>query len=80
MTLWYLGTQVDFRTLGALFGTGKSSVCSIVHEEETSAILPKAVFFSFVRTFGAFFFLFSFVRKYGAFFFLFSFSGHYSSF
>jgi len=32
MTLWYLGTQVDFRSLGALFGVGKSTVCDIVHE------------------------------------------------
>ena len=32
MKLWYLGTQVDFRSLGALFGIGKSTVCNIVHE------------------------------------------------
>jgi hypothetical protein len=32
MTLWYLGTQADFRSLGALLGVRKSTVCDIVHE------------------------------------------------
>ena len=32
MTIWYLGTQIDFRSLGALFGVGKSTVCDNVHE------------------------------------------------
>ncbi|CAG2195659.1 unnamed protein product [Mytilus edulis] len=32
MTLWYLGTQMDFRSLAALFGVGKSTSCIIVHE------------------------------------------------
>ena len=32
MTLWYLGTQADFRSLGALLGVRKSTVCDIIHE------------------------------------------------
>ena len=32
MTLWYLGTQLDFRSLGMLFGIAKSTACSVVHD------------------------------------------------
>ena len=47
MTLWYLGTQVDFRSLGALFGVGKSTVCDIVHE--ACRIIRKAFTKTFVK-------------------------------
>ena len=32
MTLWRLGTNVEYRTIGHLFGVGLSSVCAIGHE------------------------------------------------
>ncbi len=32
LTLWFLATGVDFRTVGHLFGVSKSSVCLIVKE------------------------------------------------
>ena len=47
MTLWYLGTQVDFRSLGALFGVGKSTVCDIVHE--ACRIMRQALTKTFVK-------------------------------
>ncbi|XP_066288575.1 uncharacterized protein [Branchiostoma lanceolatum] len=32
VALWYLATGCDYRTLSNLFGVGKSSVCTFVHE------------------------------------------------
>ena len=32
MTLWRLGTNVEYRTINHLFGVGLSSVCAIGHE------------------------------------------------
>ena len=32
ITLWRLGTNIDYRSLAHLFGVGTSSVCVVVHE------------------------------------------------
>ena len=32
ITLWRLSTNIEYRTLGHLFGVGRSTCCEIVHE------------------------------------------------
>ena len=46
VTLWRLATNVEYRTLPALFGLGRSTVCTIVNETRsaiTTHLLPKYV-------------------------------------
>ena len=40
LTLWFLSTNADYRTIGHLFGVSKSTVC-IVTKEVCSAIVDK---------------------------------------
>ena len=38
ITLWRLGTTIEYRTLGHLFGVGLSTVCATVHEVCTTIV------------------------------------------
>ena len=38
ITLWRLGTTIEYRTLGHLFGVGLSTVCVAVHEVCTTIV------------------------------------------
>ena len=40
LTLWFLSTNADYRTIGHLFGVSKSTVC-IVTKEVCAAIVDK---------------------------------------
>ena len=46
LTLWYLATNADYRTIGHLFGVSKSTVCVITKDVCTtivSNLLPKYI-------------------------------------
>ena len=46
MTLWFLSTGVDYRTVGHLFGVSRSSVCVVTKHVTTSIVrllLPKCI-------------------------------------
>ena len=44
ITLWYLATPSEYRTIGHLFGVARSTVCSIVHETVKAIVFPSGRF------------------------------------
>eukprot|EP00058_Branchiostoma_floridae_P008529 XP_002594017.1 hypothetical protein BRAFLDRAFT_118812 [Branchiostoma floridae] len=43
VALWYLATRADYRILSHLFGVGRSSVCTIVHETNINVYMDMIV-------------------------------------
>ncbi|ESO85544.1 hypothetical protein LOTGIDRAFT_155030 [Lottia gigantea] len=49
--LWVLGTNADYRTVAALFGMGRSTVCCIVQEVVKALVKRKSSFIVFPQEF-----------------------------
>ena len=45
VTLWYLATCTEYRTIGYLFGTASCTVCLIIHDTYVDVLLKNTLNF-----------------------------------